>query len=209
MPVFTFNKLVRDKFRKIYDELGQKITTRLLTKSQLKEEIRRKIIEEAEELPTADTKNDVVVGEIADIQQALVDLKRAYGIDDDEIRQAMDAKYEKKGGFRDGLFVETIELRDDDEWVEYYRQQPYKYPEVGRDMLDSITIPEIEPGQYVHYKNKRYEVIGVALHSETLEPMVVYRPLYETRAPLWLRPYDMFVGEVEVDGKRVKRFQKI
>lgn len=79
------------------------------------------------------------------------------------------------------------------------------------DELDAVVVPKIETGVYEHYKGKRYEVIGVALHSETLEPMVVYRPLYETRAPLWVRPYDMFVGEVEVevDGKRVKRFQKI
>lgn len=77
------------------------------------------------------------------------------------------------------------------------------------DELDSVTVPVIEPGEYVHYKNKRYEVVGVALHSETLEPMVVYKPLYETIAPLWVRPYDMFVGYVEVDGKQVKRFQKV
>ena len=77
------------------------------------------------------------------------------------------------------------------------------------DELDTIDIPVIEPGEYEHYKNKRYEVVGVALHSETLEPMVVYKPLYETRAPLWVRPYDMFVGQVEIDGKQVKRFQKI
>ncbi len=209
MPVFTFNKLVRDKFRKLYDELGQKITTRPLTKSQLKEEIRKKIIEEAEELPTADAKNDQVVSEIADIQQALDDLKHIYGINDDEVRQAMDAKYEKKGGFREGLFVETIELREDDEWVAYYRREPHKYPEIGHDALDDVTIPEIETGVYEHYKNKRYEAVGVALHSETLGPMVVYRPLYETRAPLWVRPYEMFIGYVEIDGKQVKRFEKL
>lgn len=77
------------------------------------------------------------------------------------------------------------------------------------DELDSVAIPTIEPGEYLHYKNKRYEVIGVALHSETLEPLVVYRPLYEARAPLWVRPYDMFVGSVSIDGKQVKRFQKV
>lgn len=35
----------------------------------------------------------------------------------------------------------------------------------------------IEPGRYRHYKGNEYEVIGTARHSETLEPMVVYRPL--------------------------------
>lgn len=77
------------------------------------------------------------------------------------------------------------------------------------DPLDNITVPTIEPGEYVHYKGKRYEVIGVALHSETLEPVVVYKPLYKTVAPLWVRPYDMFTGPVEIDGAAVPRFAKI
>lgn len=63
-------------------------------------------------------------------------------------------------------------------------------------------------GKYRHYKNKEYEVIGVATHSETLEQLVVYRKLYDDHS-LWVRPYDMFVEEVEVDGKRVKRFEYI
>lgn len=77
------------------------------------------------------------------------------------------------------------------------------------DELDDVVIPEIVPGIYEHYKGNRYEVIGVALHSETLEPMVVYRPLYETKASLWVRPYAMFVGTVEVDGTTKPRFQII
>lgn len=77
------------------------------------------------------------------------------------------------------------------------------------DELDDVEIPFIVPGIYLHYKNLKYEVLGVALHSETLEPMVVYRPLYETKAPLWVRPYDMFVETIEVDGKKVPRFRKL
>ena len=38
-------------------------------------------------------------------------------------------------------------------------------------------LPEVRPGFYRHYKGDRYEVIGVARHSETLAPMVVYRAL--------------------------------
>lgn len=37
---------------------------------------------------------------------------------------------------------------------------------------------EIQPGIYRHFKGNRYEVIGIANHSETMEPMVVYRALY-------------------------------
>ena len=63
-------------------------------------------------------------------------------------------------------------------------------------------------GKYRHYKGNDYEVVGVATHSETHEPMVVYRPLYGEGA-LWVRPLAMFMEEVTVDGKTVPRFAKI
>lgn len=63
-------------------------------------------------------------------------------------------------------------------------------------------------GKYRHYKNKEYEVIGVAHHSETQEELVVYRMLYGDHG-LWVRPLSMFIEDVEVDGKRVPRFEYI
>ncbi|MEK7084193.1 MAG: DUF1653 domain-containing protein [Patescibacteria group bacterium] len=66
----------------------------------------------------------------------------------------------------------------------------------------------ITPGVYEHYKGNRYEVIGIAKHSETLEDLVVYKPLYKnTTSDLWVRPLKMFLEEVKVDGKNVPRFR--
>jgi hypothetical protein len=67
---------------------------------------------------------------------------------------------------------------------------------------------EVAPGLYVHYKGGEYRVEETAIHSETLEPMVVYRPLYG-EGKLWVRPAPMFHETVEVDGKTVKRFTRI
>lgn len=67
---------------------------------------------------------------------------------------------------------------------------------------------EIKPGIYRHYKGNMYEVIGVASHSETLEPMVVYRALYGDHG-LWVRPAYMWDEEVEVNDEHVKRFAYI
>jgi hypothetical protein len=65
-------------------------------------------------------------------------------------------------------------------------------------------------GKYRHYKNKEYEVIGVAKHSETLEELVVYRALYENEvSKLWVRPLALFVGDVEIDRKKIPRFKYI
>ena len=66
----------------------------------------------------------------------------------------------------------------------------------------------ISPGRYRHYKGREYTVLGVARHSETLEELVVYRQEYGDKG-LWVRPAAMFAESVEVDGRRVPRFQLI
>lgn len=67
---------------------------------------------------------------------------------------------------------------------------------------------EIKPGRYRHFKGNEYEVIGLARHSESLEPMVVYRALYG-EGGLWVRPAQMFSGTVERDGAPLRRFEYI
>jgi hypothetical protein len=63
----------------------------------------------------------------------------------------------------------------------------------------------LKVGKYCHYKGNEYQVIGVAKHSEDESDLVVYRPLYGERN-LWVRPLDMFISDVEVDGKKLPRF---
>jgi hypothetical protein len=63
---------------------------------------------------------------------------------------------------------------------------------------------DIKIGRYRHFKGMEYEVIGIAKHSETLEPLVVYRALYG-EGGLWVRPASMW--EETVNG--VPRFKLI
>ena len=70
---------------------------------------------------------------------------------------------------------------------------------------DLPPLPTVAPGRYRHYKGGEYEVLGVVRHSESLEPLVLYRPLYNASG-LWVRPYAMFLETVEVDGAQVLRF---
>ncbi|HAH04518.1 MAG: hypothetical protein UV78_C0028G0010 [Parcubacteria group bacterium GW2011_GWA2_43_17] len=60
-------------------------------------------------------------------------------------------------------------------------------------------------GRYRHYKGQDYKVIGLARHSETLEQLVIYQALYADQG-LWVRPLKMFKEKVEVDGKKIPRF---
>lgn len=75
----------------------------------------------------------------------------------------------------------------------------------------SCILQTITPGKYQHFRNKQfYEVLGIAIHSETLEEMVVYKSLYTTDefayGQLWVRPKKMFLEQVEHEGKMVPRF---
>lgn len=68
---------------------------------------------------------------------------------------------------------------------------------------------KIQLGTYLHYKGMKVLVLGVAKHSETQEDLVVYVELENELSALWVRPVQMFLEKVEVDGKLVPRFRKL
>lgn len=71
----------------------------------------------------------------------------------------------------------------------------------------------MKAGTYQHYKGNLYEVIATATHSETLEPMVVYKALYDTPdfgyGAIWVRPQSMFEEIVNYQGNSVPRFKLV
>ncbi|MEI7689422.1 MAG: nucleoside triphosphate pyrophosphohydrolase [Candidatus Saccharibacteria bacterium] len=129
MPTFKLNKLVRDKLKGIYEGMDQKPTYKKLSDIDHKTSLRDKIIEEASELDVSDEQSRII-DEVADLRQILDDLVKLCDITEDQVKLAQKIKYDKKGGFIEGVFVDTIELADDDEWVEYYRKQPDITPEL-------------------------------------------------------------------------------
>ncbi len=70
----------------------------------------------------------------------------------------------------------------------------------------------IKQGIYRHYKGKLYKIIGVGRHSETLEEVVIYQALYDGefgKKAIWVRPLKMFMEDVEIEGKKVPRFELV
>ena len=64
----------------------------------------------------------------------------------------------------------------------------------------------VQKGIYRHFKGKEYLLIEIVTHSETLEKMIVYQALYGDFS-YWVRPYDLFIEKVLVEGERVSRFE--
>ncbi len=75
-------------------------------------------------------------------------------------------------------------------------------------MNDLEALPSPALGRYRHYKGGEYQLLGVVRHSETLQPLVLYRPLYNSSGD-WVRPYAMFFEIVNIDGVLQPRFTRI
>ncbi len=128
MATFLFNKLIRNNLRGEYEKMNQKATYRTLTPEEFKEALKQKLIEEVSEIDTSDKAS--VISELADAYQVIENIIEQYDIDPNEIEQVKTAKFQKKGGFSDAAFVETLELADDDEWNDYYRKSPDIFKEM-------------------------------------------------------------------------------
>jgi len=97
----------------------------------------------------------------------------------------------------------AVKLRD------WFKVEESQFPSPDTDVKTPDNEPSIEPmvprGVYRHFKGKEYLVVGVAVHSETREEFVVYRPLYDTYE-LTVRPKTMFTEDIEREGYCGPRF---
>lgn len=139
MPKFGFYKLIRDKLPELYAELGQKATIRTLDDDDYRHALKIKLLEESKEIPIPKLKSDELVSELADLQETIDCLKKSYGISDSELYDAQAVRKLKRGGFEGRNYLEQLDLSENDEWSEYYRKDPEKYPE----MTASLDIAEI------------------------------------------------------------------
>lgn len=128
MLKFKYSKLVRDKIVEHQIASGAVPKYRQLDDEQHKSALVNKIIEEAQEIISSDARERA--SEIADVQQALDDLREMYGLTTTDVAKVQKARLAKNGAFKKGIFIDYVKLDKDDEWVEYYRSSADRYPEI-------------------------------------------------------------------------------
>ena len=209
---FYLQKLVRDKVVKkcLDDEEVLHTEYRKLGKQEFRRELLRKVHEEADEIPLNDDRRDESLKELADLQEVVDALRQDFGFSREQVQEEMSRKKQDKGGFDKRHYIKYHDLADDSKWVNIFRAQPEKYREEAAGSKEQSRCAKISKGVYKHSKSgKLYEVIGLALETETEEILVIYRPLYENEYELFARPASMFTETVVLDGKSVPRFEKI
>lgn len=127
--IFRFGKLVRDNIVKGIIAVGNKPDFRTLMTDEYIEELKKKVLEEAAELPKARNK-DEIIEEIADIEEAVETLLSMISVPRSKIKQLQREKNNKRGSFRKRYYIESVEVEPDSEWLKYYLDNPDKYPEI-------------------------------------------------------------------------------
>lgn len=128
MRSFLLNKLVRDKIPEDMQQTGQKATVRKLDDKEFLQELARKLTEESKEFKPG--KAEETLKELADVLEVIETLALQAGADFDKLRAVQAERRAKRGGFAERLFVERLDLADDDPWIDYYVGEPDRFPEV-------------------------------------------------------------------------------
>jgi len=127
MPTFQFNKIIRDKRYMTMVNEGYKVITKVLTPAEQILELKRKLLEEVEEVKTANDK-DEIAEELADVIEVIHALAAALKIEMKTIQLMRKQKLEKNGGFEQTIYVQTVSLPMDSSTGKYLLSQADKYP---------------------------------------------------------------------------------
>lgn len=128
MRRFAFKKLVRDKIIDDMVKNGQNPKYEVLNDDEFITELKKKLLEEAEEFPKAS--GEEIEDELADIQEIIDSLIKTLKIKKSRLKAAQEQKIIKRGAFKKKIYVDYVEVIDDFKWLNYYLANPHKYPEI-------------------------------------------------------------------------------
>lgn len=126
---FLCNKLSRDKTAERLKSFNIKVDYKIIEGKELVEALNKKLLEEAQEVVDAENKEELTA-ELADLLEVIDVFCSAHNIDMQQILEAKQNKKEQRGSFGKGIFIDTIEMEEDNEWASYFSKRPEKYPKV-------------------------------------------------------------------------------
>jgi len=104
MATITYNKLVRDNIPEIIEEGGAKAETRILETDEYHQELKKKLLEEAQEVTKTSDKQEIKK-ELSDVMEVIDTIVEAYELSPDEINKLQLERREKRGGFKKRIFL--------------------------------------------------------------------------------------------------------
>jgi predicted house-cleaning noncanonical NTP pyrophosphatase (MazG superfamily) len=129
MRRFHFAKLVRDKIVKGSLESGNNPVYRTLSDPEFLEELKKKLLEEALEVPQTQNPHELAK-ELADVQEVIDHLLKVLCLSKFQLKQLQRAKNRARGSFHKRQYIDYVDTRDDSRWIDYYLANPDKYPEI-------------------------------------------------------------------------------
>jgi predicted house-cleaning noncanonical NTP pyrophosphatase (MazG superfamily) len=130
VPIFQYAKLVRDNIADWHIKAGHTPKVTYLKGTELIQALSQKLHEEADEVAGASPEE--LAEEIADVQQILNDICAVTGIELVQVEEIRSKKEARKGGFQRGVYIDSVVIpNEEDEWVQYCRRAPEKYPEIS------------------------------------------------------------------------------
>jgi predicted house-cleaning noncanonical NTP pyrophosphatase (MazG superfamily) len=130
MRTFRFDKLVRDKIVEQQQQGGGNPDYKVLEGAEYLEAMKTKILEEAGEMSIDDASE--LLKELADLQEVIDCMLEAIGSSKEQLAEAQAQKNAKAGSFKKRLFIRTVAVPDDNEWIDYYLKNPERYPEISK-----------------------------------------------------------------------------
>ncbi len=128
MRTFVLNKLVRDGILPDMERMRQQVVYRTLNDEAFLKALAAKLVEEAQEFSLESTQESLK--ELADVLEVVEALAGQLGSDFEQLRALQLKRRQKRGGFQDRTFIETVALAGNDKWAAYYAADPVKYPEI-------------------------------------------------------------------------------
>lgn len=128
MRKFKFDKLVRDDIATNIETNSGRVVKRTLSDDEFIEQLHAKLLEEFTEYTKASPED--VASELSDVYEVLDTLRDALKISESQLQEARVNKAQKNGAFKNRIFIDYVEVKEDYPWIKYYEKNPDRYPEI-------------------------------------------------------------------------------